>query len=64
MAAGRNGSGAYFLALLLLDSNLLIEGSHHPLVCLGPEHLIRLPPRNKVRTLHTCMSNSTHTIST
>jgi len=48
--------GAYFLTLLLLNSNLLIQGGHHPLVCLGPHHLVWLPPSSKVRTLHTCMS--------
>ena len=37
---------------LLLSSYLLLEGCHHPLVCLSPKNLVWLPARSKVCTLH------------
>ena len=37
---------------LLLSSDLLLEGCHHPLVCLSPKNLVWLPARSKVCTLH------------
>ena len=53
--AGRErgeGEGTHFLELLLLSSDLLLEGCHHPLVCLSPKHFVRLSARSKVCTLH------------
>ena len=46
------GEGTHFLELLLLSSDLLLEGCHHPLVCLSPKHFVRLSARSKVCTLH------------
>ena len=52
MGRGGEEEGAHFLALLLLSSDLLLQGCHHSLVCLGPEHLVWLPACSKVCTLH------------
>ena len=49
---GERTEGAHFLALLLLSSDLLLEGCHHSLVCLGPKHLVWLPACSKICTLH------------
>ena len=46
------GEGTHFLEPLLLSSYLLLEGCHHPLVCLSPKNLVWLPARSKVCTLH------------
>ena len=46
------GEGTHFLELLLLSSDLLLEGCHHPLVCLSPKNLVWLSARSKVCTLH------------
>ena len=49
---GERREGTHFLALLLLSSDLLLQGCNHSLVCLGPEHLVWLPACSKVCTLH------------